>query len=42
MKGVKLLEAAVGVGLIASGGVTFLATTVPGVIILADAFGVKY
>lgn len=38
----KMAEAAIGIGLIASGGVAFLPTTIPGAALLADAFGVKF
>lgn len=41
MKGTKIVEGVIGVGLIASGGVSFLTTTIPGVILLADAFDVR-
>jgi len=41
MKLEKGAEALVGIGLIFSGGVAFLPTTLPGAVLLADAFGVK-
>jgi hypothetical protein len=40
-KQINWLEAVVGAGLIATGGVAFLPTTLPGAVLVADAFGVK-
>jgi hypothetical protein len=42
MKGTKVIEAIAGAALIASGGVAFLPTTIPGAVLVADAFGVKF
>lgn len=41
MKIDKIAEAAVGAMMIASGGVAFLPTTIPGALLVADAFNVK-
>lgn len=41
MKKTKWAEVLVGGALILAGGVDFMATTIPGAIILADGFGVK-
>jgi len=40
MKIEKILEGLVGGALIASGGVSFMATTIPGAALVMDAFGV--
>lgn len=41
MKPDKIIEAAVGAVMIATGGVAFLPTTIPGALLVADAFNVK-
>lgn len=40
MKTWKIIEALVGGTLILAGGVDFMATTIPGAALVADAFGV--
>jgi hypothetical protein len=39
---VKYIELLVGAVLIASGGVAFLPTTLPGAVLVADSFNVKW
>jgi hypothetical protein len=41
MKADKIAEAAIGAMMIGAGGVAFLPTTIPGAILIADAFNVK-
>ena len=41
MKSDKILEAALGAGMVMAGGVAFLPTTIPGALLMADAFGVN-
>lgn len=41
MKSGKMIEALIGGALVLAGGVDYEVTTIPGALLIADAFGVK-